>query len=222
MSLLDRVLGELSRRGLLLKQDKRLPNVVGLVTGESLSTSWWGHPEGGRIFGVLEELDDHADVVCTKLLSGKDTFVHRRLWPSLLAVAAAREPWQQHGLTPGARRLLASVDAGSEPIRASGPAVRELERRLLVRAGQVHTESGRHAVVLEPWTRWARRVRCSRARSVSPARRDLEEAARDLGAAPSALPWPTHGEDDGEERPRDIVSRRWAKATRRPRSPSKA
>src|SRR5262249_18474099 len=118
MSLLDRVLGELSRRGLLLKQDKRPPNVVGLVTGGALSTSWWGHPEGGRIFGVLEELDDHADVLCTKLLSGKDTFVHRRLWPSLLAVAAAREPWQQLGLTPEARRLLASVDGGSEAIRA--------------------------------------------------------------------------------------------------------
>ena len=82
----------LSEQGLLLQQDKVLPNVVALVTGETLSGSWWQHPQARAIFQSLGELADHPDVLLTKLVSGKVTLVHRRLWPAVLAVAIAREP----------------------------------------------------------------------------------------------------------------------------------
>ena len=184
-----RVLDILSQSGLLLKQDKCLPNVVTLVTGESLSTSWWSHPKGRLIFAVLSELSDHPDVLFTKLLYRKVTLVHRRLWPALLAVASAGEPWQKRGLLPAARALLTSVTESNTAVRGSGQAVKELEFRLLVRADQVHTESGHHETALESWSVWRRRVGVKPLRSALRGRQVLEQAANAIGAAPSALPW---------------------------------
>jgi len=82
------VLAALSQHGLLLKQDKQLPNVVTILTGEKLSTSWWSHPKGKLIFNVLRELEDHPDVLVAKLIAGKDTLIHRRLWPAFLAATS--------------------------------------------------------------------------------------------------------------------------------------
>src|SRR5690242_21492457 len=93
------VLAALARHGLLLKQDKRLPSAVTLLAGEPLASSWWSHPQGRLIFRVLTALADHPDVLVTKLLDGKDTFVHRPLWPALLAAAGAGESWQTRDLS---------------------------------------------------------------------------------------------------------------------------
>ena len=47
MSPIETALHALTERGLLLKQGKVLPSVVGMVTGESLPGSWWGTLERG-------------------------------------------------------------------------------------------------------------------------------------------------------------------------------
>jgi hypothetical protein len=183
------VLAALTRAGLLLQQDKHALNVVTLITGETLHTSWWSHPKAQVIFAVLSRLDEHPDVLLTKLLSGKVTLVHRSLWPALLAVATGDEPWQMDGLSEKARRLLASLHEVKHPIRSSGPAVKELESRLLAHAQEIHTESGKHEIVLQPWSIWAKEARVKPLRSVSAAKRQLEEAAQAIGAAGSAMPW---------------------------------
>ena len=43
--------------------------------------------KGKAIFDALSELDDCDDVRCFKLIDGKVTFVHRRLWPALVRLA---------------------------------------------------------------------------------------------------------------------------------------
>jgi hypothetical protein len=188
MKTADRVFEALAEHGLLLEQDKKLPNVVTLLTGQSLRSSWWSHPKGRLIFATLTELGRDPDVLFTKLLHGKVTLVHRRLWPSFLAVASAREAWQVRGLEASARSLLRDVDrAGS--VRASGPAVKELERRLLVHTEEVHTDSGRHEILLKLWRTWSERVGCKPASSPARARDTLEAAVRLLGAPLGALPW---------------------------------
>jgi hypothetical protein len=188
MEALDRVLASLAENGLLLKQDKELSSVVGLVTGESLRTSWWSHPKGRLIFVVLSELADHPDVLSTKLLRKKDTLVHRRLWPALLAVGRARAGWQTEGLSREAGRLLDRVESG-EAVHATGAPVKELEKRLLVTTRQVHTASGRHEIALESWKEWSRRTGCRPLESVPRAKKLLEDAAVRLGAPVEALPW---------------------------------
>ena len=187
---MDAVLAQLAGHGLLLKQDKRLPSAITLLAGTPLATSWWSHPQGRFFFRVLAALADHPDVLLTKLLQGKDTFIHRSLWPEFLTLASAAEPWQSAGLAAPARRLLQRVQEAGTPLRASGAAARELQSRLLVHALEVHTESGRHATELQPWAAWAAQTGVTPARSLTRARGKLEAASRALGAAPAALPWP--------------------------------
>ncbi|MDQ2979513.1 MAG: hypothetical protein M3R62_09840 [Acidobacteriota bacterium] len=186
----EKVIEALVRSGLLLQQDKRLPNVVTLVTGESLRTSWWSHPKGRLVFAVLSDLSEHSDVLFTKLLFGKVTLVHRSLWPAFLAVALAREPWQTRGLSASGRGLLRKLRASKTPVRSAGPAVQELEVRLLAHAREIHTESGRHEILVATWSAWSREAGVEPMRSTALARRRLEAAAQAMGAPPAAFPWP--------------------------------
>lgn len=63
------------------------------------------------------------------------------------------------------------------------------ERGLDMHARQVHTESGKHATVAQPWSEWAKAAKVKPLRSVADAKRQIEDAAAALGAPPSALPW---------------------------------
>lgn len=190
MSETDEVQSAIEQGGLVLVQDAKLPNVVRIVSGETLRGSWWSHRDAHRIFAVLESLEAHPDVVATKLVAGKVTFLHRRLWPALLAVALAREDWQKRALTSEARALLRALDRG-ESMQATGPAAKAIERSLLARSQQVHTPSGKHVTRLEPWPAWAARVRCAAPLAVADAKRTLEAAVIGMGGASSQLPW--HG-----------------------------
>ena len=183
------VLETLSDTGLLLLQDKQLPNVVTLLTGETLRSSWWSHAKGGLIFAVVTELADHPDVLTAKLLLGKVTFIHRRLWPAFLTVASAGEEWQVGGLSAEAARVLAEANDAQGPIQAVGPAVKEIEARLLAHAEEVHGEMGRHEVMVQPWTVWAKRAKVKPLRSTAAAKEQLEEAVQAMGAGPACLPW---------------------------------
>src|SRR5829696_294437 len=88
----------LEQYGLLLLQDKKLPSVAGIIVGETLSRSWWSHPRAQEIFACLEKIED--EVLSTKLIARKVTFIHRRLWPAIAAIGESNEPWQTRGLTP--------------------------------------------------------------------------------------------------------------------------
>jgi hypothetical protein len=191
--------------GLLLLSDPALPSVTGLIVHEPLRGSWWGHPQGGLIYHVSTALEDHPDVVSTKLVAGKVTLVHRRLWPAVYTVGTARDSWQLSGLSAQALWLLAETDACGEahtndllpPRRKELPrAARELERRLMVHATEIHTPGGAHAKVLETWPHWAERTSFPvNPVSVSDAKRGLEDAVNRLAEGTGAvaarlLPWP--------------------------------
>ena len=192
----ERALKELERHGLLLVTDAKLPSLVALIAGAPVRGSWWGHPQGKAIYAAAMQLEDHPDVAVVKLVSDKLTFVHRRLWPALLAAATARATWQMQGLAAPARRLLERVEKdGLLPAgavhggRGSG---RALQERLLVHAQSVHTETGAHRTELESWSRWARRVRAKPARDGEDGQRRLEEALHAMAAASGGegrLPW---------------------------------
>ena len=164
------MIDELRKHGLLLMQDKKIANVVALITGESLSTSWWSHPRSHEIFGALEKLGDDRDVLITRLIAGKVTYVHRRLWPSFLAIATSSAEWQKRGL------------------RAK-PSTRELQERLLVAAEEVHTESGRHEMRTQTWQVWAKDHGAKIPRVTPAAYTELEEAALKIGATAKMLSW---------------------------------
>ncbi len=86
-----------------------IPNLAEAVAGERIRGSWWGHPKGSEIFHAAEAVSESPEVLVCKLVDGKVTYVHRRLWPALVKLAA-RFPrarldrvWDEH--TPsGAHR----------------------------------------------------------------------------------------------------------------------
>jgi len=178
-------------RGLLMAADRLLPSVVTLVVGQPIRGSWWAHPASHAIFGATLALASHPDAIALPLVSGKLTFVHRRLWPALLGVALAGEAWQTLALTAPARALMARLEKAPE-LQASGDPVREIERRLLARSVQVHTEPGAHAKRLERWDRWAQRVDAAPLPGVAEAKQAIEEAAAALASGSDVsprLPW---------------------------------
>jgi len=172
----------LKKYGLLLLNDPALPNLCRLVAGERVRGSWWAHPRAQEIFQVYDALEDNADVLILKLISGKVTYIHRTLWPQILAVGHARDPWQMKDLSAAARKLLAAVDkAPVEPGREKAALVRELDARMLAFSEQFHSESGAHVRRLESWDHWSNRTRFSPDSSTpASARKALEERIADL------------------------------------------
>ncbi len=98
-----RALTFVERHGIVLQSAKGpVPNLVDAIAGESVKGSWWGHPKSQEIFGVLEAVLDSDQVLPCRLVDGKVTFVHRRLWPALVRLSShfrksqlARE-WSEH------------------------------------------------------------------------------------------------------------------------------
>ena len=68
------------------------PNLVEAIAGEPIKGSWWGHPAGKRIFSVLNAVTESDDVLVCRLIDGKITLVHQRLWPALVRLAGAFPP----------------------------------------------------------------------------------------------------------------------------------
>jgi len=64
-----------------------VPNLAESVAGGPIRGSWWGHPQGREIFRTAAAISDSPDVLVCKLVEGKVTFVHRRLWPALVKLA---------------------------------------------------------------------------------------------------------------------------------------
>src|SRR6202035_5149416 len=108
-----------------------------LVTGGTVSGSWWAHAQSHDIFRVNCALAEHPEVLVTKLVSGKITYVERALWSALVTIGRAREPWQLERLSADARSLLAQVDrADIETDRHLAKPASELERLLLIYSDQ--------------------------------------------------------------------------------------
>ncbi|HMD35778.1 MAG TPA: hypothetical protein VKH42_12455 [Vicinamibacterales bacterium] len=106
------------RRGIVLEaahvSGARVPSLADAIAGARVRGSWWSHPRGKQIFALTRGVRDSADVLVCRLVGGKITYVHRRLWPAV--VRMAREI--------GPRRL----DAFQERHTASGKHVIRLQR----------------------------------------------------------------------------------------------
>jgi hypothetical protein len=68
-----------------------VPSLAEVIAGEPVSGRWWSHPRSHEIFAVSRAIRASDDVLVCRLLKGKVTFVHRRLWPALVR-AAGRFP----------------------------------------------------------------------------------------------------------------------------------
>jgi hypothetical protein len=64
-----------------------VPSLAAVITGEPIRGSWWAHARGREIFAVTRAIRDSPDVLVCRLIDGKITYVHRRLWPALVRLS---------------------------------------------------------------------------------------------------------------------------------------
>jgi hypothetical protein len=64
-----------------------VPSLAEVIAGEPVRGNWWSHPKSHEIFAVTRAIRDSDDILVCRLIKGKITFVHRRLWPALVRAA---------------------------------------------------------------------------------------------------------------------------------------
>jgi hypothetical protein len=78
----------IERHGIVLEAGQGpVPALATEVLGEGSSGSWWAHPRAREFFRLTREVRDEPRILVCKLLAGKITYVHRRLWPALVRLS---------------------------------------------------------------------------------------------------------------------------------------
>jgi hypothetical protein len=81
-------MGWLREQGVAMQSARGpVPSLAERIAGEPIRGSWWGHPAGHEIYRVINLVRASPDVAATRLIDGKITLVHSRLWPALVRVS---------------------------------------------------------------------------------------------------------------------------------------
>ena len=145
------------REGVVLQAARGpVPSLAEAVVGGAIRGSWWGHERGHEIYALAEVISESEDVLVCKLVEGKVSYVHRRLWPAFVKLAAhfqraqLAKVWNEH-TAQGAHR------ARTTPFPEWVPAeVTRAAARLSLREAEA---------MLAPWLGLGRRGRRGSTRS---------------------------------------------------------
>ncbi len=64
-----------------------VPTLAHAVASEPIRGSWWSHPKAHASHAATLEARASSDVLTCRIVRGKVTLVHRRLWPALVCIA---------------------------------------------------------------------------------------------------------------------------------------
>ena len=96
----NQALAFVRKHGVVLASAKGpVPRMTEIIAGEAITGSWWAHPKSRQIYAILQSLEHAPDILVCRLVGGKVSFVHRRLWPALIRAAKnfpAEHLAQQH------------------------------------------------------------------------------------------------------------------------------
>ena len=135
-----------------------VPSLAHAIVQGPIKGSWWAHPKGKQIFQLASAVHDSGEVVVLKLIDGKNTYVHRALWPALLRVLLDdvwRAPRVAKLKAPG-RQLYAEVERTGMVEHPEVKAVKEVETSLVALVASHHTDQGHHQKAVMSWARWAK------------------------------------------------------------------
>ena len=91
----EQALAFVRKHGIVLASAKgSAPRLTEAIIGEPIKGSWWAHAQSHHIYAVLEGVTESEQVLVCRLIDGKITLVHRRLWPSLVRLAGRFAPEQ--------------------------------------------------------------------------------------------------------------------------------
>lgn len=84
----SQVLASLKHHGVMLEGGHGpVPNLVELIAGEPVKGNWWSHLQSHSIFALTRAVRASPNVLTCRVVNGKITFVHRRVWPALVRLA---------------------------------------------------------------------------------------------------------------------------------------
>lgn len=62
----------------------RIPSLAQAIAGRPVHGNWWSHPQGRAIFAITRAVRESRHVLVCRVVEGKISFVHERLWPPLV------------------------------------------------------------------------------------------------------------------------------------------
>jgi hypothetical protein len=185
-----------------------VPTLAEAVVGGPIRGSWSSHPKGHEIFSVADSISENDEVLVCKLVEGKVTYVHRRLWPALVRLASRFQKgrlakiWNEHTRTGAHRSRVIAF-----PEWVPSDVLREARRLSTIEAEQV----------LAPWMALGWDGHCWTVRVQLPSwnefrnRRDAVVSRRSSGSAEGtvALVFAPEGRDDAPMRDAEVELARW-------------
>ncbi len=64
-----------------------VPTLAHAVAAGPIRGSWWSHPKAHDNHSATLDARDSSDVLTCRIVRGKVTLIHRRLWPALVRIA---------------------------------------------------------------------------------------------------------------------------------------
>jgi hypothetical protein len=82
------------RHGIVLEGARHptIPSLVEAVAGEPIRGNWWAHPAGKSIFAVTRAVRESPQILVCRIVDGKISFAHARVWPALARLAKEFPP----------------------------------------------------------------------------------------------------------------------------------
>jgi len=134
----------IAKHGIVLEAARGpVPNLLEAALGGRPRGSWWGDRRGKEFFWLTRAVRASRDVLVCRLVAGKVTYVHRRLWPALARL--------QHRFGRAALQALREVHTASGAHRVTlTPFRRHMPRRVLTAGAKLTAQ--RALAALGSWT----------------------------------------------------------------------
>ena len=88
----DEALRFIEQHGVVLEAARGpVPSLADAALGAERRGSWWGHPQGKAFFWLTRQVRTSKNILVCRLVDGKITYVHRRVWPALVRLAPTIE-----------------------------------------------------------------------------------------------------------------------------------
>jgi hypothetical protein len=86
----QQALAFIERHGIVSESARRgaIRSLVDAIAGETVRGNWWSHARSREIFSMTRAVRDAPQVLVCRIVDGKISFVHERLWPALVRFAS--------------------------------------------------------------------------------------------------------------------------------------
>jgi hypothetical protein len=86
----------IARHGIVCESVRRgeIPSLADAIAGAAVRGNWWAHAKSRQIFAITRAVREMPQVLVCRLVDGKITFIHERLWPAL-ALCGDRLPHER-------------------------------------------------------------------------------------------------------------------------------